>query len=77
MKTSKMIVDLIKKNRLQTVLNISDQFETLLVLAIGKPKEEIVIEEVGEDGNIRYWRDSNAVHHVPKRSLDDIIINCY
>ena len=46
----------------------------LLVLALGKPAETVVLDELGEDGDIAYWRDENDVHHVPKRSLDDLII---
>ncbi|RLC39426.1 MAG: nitroreductase, partial [Candidatus Coatesbacteria bacterium] len=48
--------------------------EILLVLALGKPAERVVIEPVGEDGDTKYYRDEEGVHHVPKRSLDEIII---
>jgi nitroreductase len=65
----------IKKTNLRNALDISDRFDILLVLAIGKPKEEIVIEDVGPDDNIRYWRDEQRIHHVPKRSARDIIID--
>ena len=64
----------IKKPELAQTLNIPDRFEILLVLAMGKPKETVVIDPVGPDGSIKYWRDSQNVHHVPKRSLDEIIV---
>jgi hypothetical protein len=50
------------------------QYVILLVIAIGKPKEKVIIEQIGAKGDIQYWRDSEGVHHVPKRSLDEIII---
>jgi nitroreductase len=64
----------IKKKELREILEISEDFEIVLVVALGKPKETVVIEEVGPDGDIKYWRDSEQVHHVPKRKLDDIIV---
>lgn len=64
----------IQRKQLCEALDIPDRYEVLLVIALGKPKEEVHIEEVDPDGNIQYWRDENGVHHVPKRSLDDIII---
>ena len=67
----------INKEALREHLTIPKQYKIVFVLAIGKPKEEIVIETVGADGNIRYWRDERGVHHVPKRSLEDIIIGEY
>lgn len=63
-----------RKPELAQALGIPEQFEILLVLALGKPKETVVIEPLGPDGDIKYWRDAQAVHHVPKRALEDIII---
>ena len=64
----------INREALRDLLNIPSQFKILLVIAIGKPKEKVVLETVGTEGSIRYWRDSENIHHVPKRKLDDIII---
>lgn len=67
----------INRETLRQHLDLPEQYKILLVLAIGKPKEEIVLESIGPDGSIRYWRDETGVHHVPKRELDEIIINSY
>jgi len=68
------IIGSIQREKLMKSLGIPDQFQILLVLAIGKPREMVVIETVGEDGAIKYWRDEEGVHHVPKRSLSEIIL---
>ena len=68
------IIGAIKKRELRDALKIPARYEILLVLALGKPKGKVVIETVGPDGDIKYWRDSKGIHHVPKRSLDEIII---
>jgi nitroreductase len=64
----------VNRKKLRGILNIETRLQILLVLAIGKPKEKVVIDTVGPDGSIRYWRDAQAVHHVPKRELKDIIV---
>lgn len=64
----------IERQGLHEALKLPSGYEILLVLAIGKPRETVVIETIGPDGDIRYWRDGKGVHHVPKRGLDDIII---
>jgi len=68
------IIANIEKEGLHKALEIPPRYEILLVLALGKPKETVVIETVGPSGDTKYWRDSKSVHHVPKRPLDDIII---
>ena len=67
----------IDRNALRDSLNIPSQLKILLVLAIGKPREQVVLEPVGPDNSIRYYRDNEGVHHVPKRKLEDIIIAEY
>jgi nitroreductase len=68
------ILGSINEEALAEALDIPDEFEVLLVLALGKPNEAVVIEQVDTDGKIEYWRDNAGVHHVPKRSLEDLIL---
>jgi nitroreductase/ribosomal protein S18 acetylase RimI-like enzyme len=66
------IIGSIDRKGLRVVLGIPVQYEILYVLAIGYPAEEVVLEEMRGD-SIKYWRSSDGVHHVPKRSLDDLL----
>lgn len=68
------IIASIKRDALRRDLGIPSHLEILLVLALGLPIEKVVIEEVQPGGDIRYWRDADAVHHVPKRRLEDIVL---
>jgi len=68
------IIGAVEKKGLRRALEIPERYEILLVLALGKPREKVLIEDVGSNGDIKYWRDSEGVHHVPKRRLDDIIV---
>ena len=67
----------IDRKALRNSLNIPSQLKILLVLAIGKPKEQIVLETIASSDSIKYWRDNDGVHHVPKRKLEDIIVTEY
>lgn len=68
------ILGAIDRDALRAELALPEHLDILLVLALGKPKETVVIEPVGADGDIRYWRDAQGVHHVPKRALEELII---
>jgi nitroreductase len=63
--------------KLREALTIDEKFKIMLVIALGEPAEEIVVENVGPDGDIRYWRNETGLHHVPKRPLDEIILEVY
>ncbi|MBA7577216.1 MAG: nitroreductase [Dehalococcoidia bacterium] len=68
------ILAAVQRTKLSKLLQIPEQYEILLVLALGKPREKVTLETVGPDGDIKYWRDKDQVHHVPKRKLNDIIV---
>lgn len=67
------IIHSVNRNKLRQLLNLSEQYDILYVVALGKPKETVVLEEM-QNGEIKYWRDEEQVHHVPKRALDEIIL---
>jgi nitroreductase len=65
----------INRKQLRETLAISERYEILLVIALGKPVEQVVLDEVELSAENKYWRDAQQVHHVPKRKLRDIILN--
>ena len=67
----------IQRDELRGALNIPERYDILLVLALGYPNETVVLEDVGPDGDIKYYRDARGVHHVPKRALDEVIVSIY
>jgi len=63
----------VRKDDLHKLLQIPQIYSICYVIALGKPKESNKIEIV-EKNKIKYWRDENDIHHVPKRKLEDIIV---
>lgn len=55
-------------------LGLAENLAPLLIVAIGKPAEKIVLTEAQEGESVAYYRDEDDVHYVPKRRLEDIII---
>lgn len=64
----------IQRDKLRQILALDESYQISYVIALGKPVETCVIEPLGEDGDIKYYRDAEGVHHVPKRELDDLLI---
>lgn len=62
----------INKTKISRIFQLPKNLEILWMIALGKPAE-IVVLDTEEEGKIKYWRDENEVHHVPKRPLDEII----
>ena len=57
-----------------TSLRLAGNLRPLLVIALGKSIEDIRIVEIEEGESTDYYRDENGVHYVPKRRLDDVIV---
>lgn len=68
------IIASVRKEDLSRTLDLPEHLKVALVLALGYPKEEVVIERIPDNGSVVYWRDSQGVHHVPKRDLDELIV---
>lgn len=65
----------VDREAVQKIFEIPQEWEILLVIALGVPAETVVVDEIGSEENIEYWRDEKDRHHVPKRSLDTLILS--
>ena len=61
-------------DEVKETLNLAENLTPMLISALGKPAEEIVIKEIDNGESTKYYRDENDVHYVPKRKLKDILI---
>lgn len=68
------LIGAIQKDNLRRALALPESLLIRLVLALGKPAETVVLEELAPGGDVRYWRDEGGVHHVPKRTLDELLL---
>lgn len=58
------------------LLRLADRYEPRYVLALGKPVEQVSLEDMapGDDTDFRYYRTPDGIHHVPKRTLPERLI---
>ncbi|HUX54563.1 MAG TPA: nitroreductase family protein [Williamwhitmania sp.] len=68
------ILGSIKRKEIAEFLHLPENLKPVLVLALGVPKEEVAVELLNNKGDVKYWRDGKQVHHVPKRSLEEIVV---
>lgn len=64
----------VDRSRIHSICNLPAAMDLVIVIALGKPAEKVVIEDLSKDDSIAYWRDDEGVHHVPKRLLKDLIL---
>ncbi len=68
------MVGSIDRASLRKVLKIPDRFAIALAIALGKPKETVVLEDAKSPTDVVYWRDQQGAHHVPKRPLEELLV---
>jgi nitroreductase len=68
------IIGSIAKDDLRAHFALAPRYDILLVVALGKPRETVLLEEA-LGGDIKYWRDAKGVHHVPKRPLTELLLH--
>ena len=60
---------------LREKLGLPEAIKPQLLLALGEGTDRIVMTDVGEDGSTTYYRDAVDTHYVPKRTLEQLILN--
>ena len=60
---------------LREKLALPEAIKPQLLLALGEGTDRIVMTDVGEDGSTTYYRDAEDTHYVPKRTLEQLILN--
>ena len=63
-----------RAGELTQVMGTSENLHPMMVIAIGEPAEEIVLDELLPGEPHMYYRTPDGAHHVPKRRLEDIIV---
>jgi nitroreductase len=64
----------IERDMLHAALKLPEDLALRLLLALGRPAETVVLEDLAPGASTAYWRDSDGVHHVPKRTLDEVLL---
>ncbi len=68
------MVGSIDRDGLRQELNVPDEYVIVMVVALGRPKETVVLEDAKDTDDVIYWRDRQDVHHVPKRTMAELVV---
>ncbi len=63
----------VKREALSRALGLPEHLAIALVIALGAPVEQVVLEGLPADGSVKYWREPDRSHHVPKRALSELV----
>ena len=63
------------KQDARALLGLPESVEPNLIVALGKPAEEIVLTEAKKGESLKYYRGADGkTHYVPKLRLEDVLI---
>ena len=71
------MVGSIKRPELQKILSVPEGLEIGLVVALGRPIERVVLEDAAPGASVAYYREPDQTHHVPKRTLKEVLIGTH
>lgn len=71
------MVGSVRRKVLAAILEIEDQHDIVIVIALGTPVEQVVLEDVDSDASVDYYREADGTHHVPKRKLADLVLKSF
>lgn len=63
----------VRREALAKVLGLPGTLSIALVIALGRPVETVVLEDLPPGGSVKYYRDDRQRHHVPKRTLAELV----
>ena len=56
------------------LLRVPEDMQIILILALGVAKEERRLAPMPASGDFAYWRDAQGVHHIPKRTVSELVL---
>ncbi len=66
------IIGAVKREELSDILQLPGHLKIINVIALGVPQEKVVVDDM-QEGDYKYWREPDGTHHVPKRTIEELI----
>ncbi|MCX7715257.1 MAG: nitroreductase family protein [Clostridia bacterium] len=64
----------INREKIKQTLKLEENLSVVYLLALGYPAQKSVADKMTD--SVKYYLDKNNVLHVPKRSLDEVLVKC-
>lgn len=63
-----------RRETMREALGLGEEYEIPLVIALGRPGETVIVDDMPTPDGFKYYRDPQGAHHVPKRSVSELIV---